>query len=646
MRARLTIAATALLLAGAAGAQSLPADIPKTFKTADAGFDFDKQSVDIPMRDGVKLHAVILRRKGLTDAPIVLQRTPYGAESELSHNESGHADMLARGFDSTLVDAGYIRVYEDVRGKYGSGGDYVNERPLIGPLNGTKVDHSTDAYDTIDWLVKNVAGNNGRVGIIGTSYDGMMAAMALVNPHPALKVAVPMNPVINTYHNDDDFHGGAFRLIGYDYYFSQDSVKGSGADLWRDAYDDYDTFLRAGSASNFVKSRGLDQLGWVRRMHDHPAYDSFWKAQALDEILPRLPQTVPTLWVAGQWDQEDMFGAVAAYQALAKVAPAGLEHLVIGPWAHGGWNGDGSTLGAIRFDSDTALWFRTNILLPFLDAQLKPGAPVADLPPVLAFQTGANRWQRLAAWPPVCAGTGTGTCAAPMQRYWFQPAGGLAPTAPTANGHDDYVSDPAKPIPYRIRPIRPTYATGSTWRQWLVDDQRPFSDRTDVLSYETPVLKEAVAISGAPVVDLIASTTGTDGDFVAKLIDVYPAEYPAKPEMGGYQLAVAMDILRGRYRQSPEHAVPITPNRPLNYAIVLPNVNHVFLPGHRIMVQVQSSWFPLYDRNPQTFVPNIFDAKPGDYRKATIAVYHGPAQASAIELPVVPAAAAMAGGVK
>jgi putative CocE/NonD family hydrolase len=500
----------------------------------------------------------------------------------------------------------------------------VNERPLIGPLNGTKVDHSTDAYDTIEWLTKNVKESNGRVGIVGTSYDGMMAAMALVHPHPALKAAAPMNPVINTWMGDDDFHGGALRMVGYDYYFSQDTKRGDGGDLWRDTYDDYLTFLRAGSASDFVKSRGLDQIPFVKQLHDHPAYDAFWQAQALEVILAKQPLTVPTLWIAGQWDQEDMYGAIAAYEAIAKNDPNHLNHLAMGPWRHGGWSTVGDSLGPIRFGSDTGAWFRRHVLIPFLDGQLKTGAAPADIAPVTAFQTGTNQWQRLTSWP-----------AAPTTRkLYLQAGGGLSFTAPTSDGADDYVSDPTKPIPYRVRPIRPTDGSGSTWSQWLVDDQRPFSDRTDVLTYETAPLDAPIALAGAPIADLVAATTGTDGDFVVKLIDVYPDEYFEKPELGGYQLAVSMDILRGRYRESFSEAKPITPNVPLSYRFTLPNVNHVFLPGHRIMVQIQSSWFPLYDRNPQTFVPNIFDAKPADYRKATIRLFHAPAQASAIELPV------------
>ncbi len=639
---RLTRLAFPILLATAiiapAVGQTLAADTPAKFTEVRTSFDYDQRHVDIPMRDGVTLHTVILVPRGVHDAPILLQRTPYNAERSQSHAQSSHGRMLVGPAMADYVDGGYILVTQDVRGKHGSKGEYVNERPLIGPQNPTKVDHATDAWDTIEWLVHHVPETNGRVGMVGTSYDGMMVAMALTNPHPALKAAVPMNPVINTWMGDDDFHGGAARIIGYDYYYGQDAEHGEAGDLWRDGYDDYDTFLRAGSASDFVKSRGLGQLGFVRKLHDHPAYDAYWQDQALETILPRTPATVPTIWVAGQWDQEDMYGAVAAYEALAKVDPNHTQHLVLGPWKHGGWAGDGSTLGPVKFDADTALWFRTKVMRPFLDAQLKTGgatgpASGAPLAPVLAFETGPNMWQALPGWPATGAG----------QRLYLQANAGLSFSPPSEAGRDadSYVSDPAKPIPYRIRPIRPTYATGSTWGQWLVDDQRPFSDRTDVLTYETPPLTAPVSVAGAPVANIVASTTGTDGDMVVKLIDVYPDDYAPDTKMGGYQLGIAMDVLRGRYREGYTVAKPIQPGVPLAYRFALPNVDHVFLPGHRIMVQVQSSWFPLYDRNPQTFVRNIFDAKPGDYRKATVSVFHSPGQASYIELPPAAPAGAM-----
>jgi hypothetical protein len=613
------LASTALLAAPAL-AQVPSSDVPARFTEVTSTFDYELRRIDIPMRDRVTLHAVMLVPKGVRNAPIVLERTPYNAEALIGKAASSHGHMLVPAAMADLVDAGYILVAEDVRGKHGSKGDYVNERPLIGPENHSKVDHATDAWDTIDWLVKHTPESNGRVGMVGTSYDGMMVAMALTHPHPALKAAIPMNPVINTWMGDDDFHGGALRQIGYDYYYSQDKERGDGGDLWREAYDDYDVFLRVGSATGFANSRGLGQLGVTRKLHDHPAYDGYWQAQALETILPRTTPTVPTIWVASQWDQEDIYGAIAAYHALAPVDANHVEHLVLGPWKHGGWAGDGSSLGAIRFDSDTALWFRRTIMRPFLDANLK-GSAAADIAPVTAFQTGTNQWQRLPAWPAADA----------TQRLYLQPAGGLSFAPPLADGADSFLSDPAKPIPYRMRPIRPTYATGSTWGQWLVDDQRPFSDRTDVLTYQTLPLTAPVSIAGAAVANIVAATTGSDGDIVVKLIDVYPDEVPGRAEMGGYQLAVAMDVLRGRYREGFTAAKPIQPGVPLTYRFALPHANHVFLPGHRIMVQVQSSWFPVIDRNPQTFVPNIAKARPADFVAATQRVCAG----SRITLPVM-----------
>ena len=614
-----------MALGGGALAQELPSDIPKAFKPVPRPKHYDRRVIEIPMRDGVKLHTIILVPNGLKDAPMLLDRTPYDAENLARNKSATDADQAVSGSQGELVRAGYILVSQDVRGKHGSQGIYVNERPLRGPDNPGRTDHATDAWDTIDWLVKHVPESNGRVGMIGTSYDGMMVAMALTDPHPALKAAVPSHPVINTYKGDDDFHGGAPRVAGYDYYYSQDTAKGEGGDLPRADYDDYNEWLRAGSASDFVHAHGLEQLPVVQRLHDHPTYDAYWQAQALEDILPKRMPSVPTLWIAGQWDQEDIYGAIAAFEALEPVDPQGFNHLAFGPWRHGGWAGDGTTLGAIKFDADTAKQFRQDTLIPFLDEHLKTNGKPANLPRVLAFQTGTNRWQRLDRWP-----------AAPAMQAWsFGVNGTLAATAPTASGSDSYVSDPAKPIPYRLRPIRPTYAENSTWGQWLVDDQRPFSDRTDVLTYESAPLTAPLAIAGAAAVNLRVTTTGTDGDFVVKVIDVFPTENATDPKMGGYQLAISLDIFRGRYRDSFAHPSAIPAGKVQEYKFRLPTVNHVFQPGHRIMVQVQSSLFPLYDRNPQKYVPNIFLAEKGDYRKATVTIERG-ANASRVWLPVVP----------
>lgn len=615
-------------------ATDLPSDIPAKLKPAEQEFDFAKRDVMIPMRDGVKLHTVILLPKGLTHAPLLLTRTPYGASKAISQNDSTHLDSVLPGSDDIVALSGYIRVYQDVRGKYGSEGSYVMNRPLRGPLNSSATDHSTDTYDTIDWLVKNVPESNGRVGIIGTSYGGFLALMALVDPHPALKVSVPIAPMVDVWRGDDWFHNGAFRQIyALDYTYEQTATQKSDEILWRGKFDDYDTFLEAGSAAEIGRRSGEDQLPFWQRLTQHPAYDSYWQQQAVDRILAGRPLAVPTLYVHGLWDQEDIYGAPATYAATEpKDSANDRNFLVIGPWRHGGSNGDGSTLGALHFDQDTALWFRKTVLQPFLDQYLKDGAPAAKTPPVLAYETGTNTWRSYDRWPQSCEQG----CAAPLQPLYLAAGGGLSFVPPAGNqsAFDEYVADPAKPVPYRLRPLRPVYWADSTWRQWLVDDQRNLSDRTDVLVYTTPVLTAPVRIAGQPRVHLQASTTGTDADWVVKLIDVYPPEVPHQPALGGYQLMIAADIFRGRYRTSLEQAAPIKPGKVLEYQFALPTANHVFLPGHRIMVEVQSSWFPLYDRNPQTFVDNIFFARPTDYRKAIQRVYRGAATRSRIDLPI------------
>lgn len=611
----------------------LTSDIPADFKVDERAYDYVKRDVMIAMRDGVKLHTVIVIPKADTKRPILLDRTPYDADKMLSKAASPHfAAILPRDF-AELAAAGYIIVAQDVRGKFGSEGVYVNERPLRGPLNPGDIDHATDAWDTIDWLVKHVPESNGKVGMIGVSYDGMMVLMALSDPHPALKAAVPINPVADTWMNDDDFHGGAFRLIGYDYYFEQDSVKGDGGSLLRGGVDDYDVFLKAGSAWDFAKSTGVDKLPFPARMAQHPAYDAFWREQALETVLPRHTLSVPTLYVASQWDQEDMFGAVAVYEAARASDPDHhRDFLVLGPWNHGGSTSDGSKLGALTFDGDTAGQFRKSALLPFLDAHLKDGAHPAYLSPVTAYESGANRWRGYDTWPLSCA-VGCPQASHPL---YLHPQGGLGfQRADGAEHVVEYVSNPAKPVPYRSRPIRPTYADDSTWGRWLVDDQREFASRPDVVSWTSDVLTQPVRIAGAPVVHLRASSTGADADWVVKLIDVYPDEVPADPALGGYQLMIAADILRGRYRESFETPKPLVPGKIESFAFNLPNASHMFLPGHRIMVQVQSSWFPLYDRNPQTWVDNIFFARASDYRAATQTIVDGGPDSSYVDLPVI-----------
>jgi hypothetical protein len=618
-------------------AASLPSETPEKIAPVTDSFDYVKRDVMIPMRDGVKLHTVILIPKGAKNAPILLTRTPYSASAQISHAASSHLGSILNGYDNAvdvILEGGYIRVVQDVRGKYGSEGDYVMTRPLHGPLNPTPVDHSTDTYDTIDWLVKNVPESNGRVGILGISYDGFLPLMALVNPHPALKVAVPMNPMVDGWMGDDWFHNGAFRQQNLPYIYEQEATRSNTEHWWTDHFDDYDVYMEAGSAGELGRRHGLEQVGFWRKLLEHPSYDSWWQQQAMDRILAAQPLKVPTMLVDSLWDQEDIYGAPAVYKAL-KPNDTGNDKvfLVMGPWHHGQEIDDGSSLGALKFGSDTGRYFRQNILGPFLAQYLKDGAPKANVATVTAFETGTNTWHRLPSWPAGCE-AGCPVHAKPLYLEGGLKLGFNVPKAGDP-AFDEYVSDPAKPVPYRARPSQPVgYGGRLTWPQWLVDDQREASGRPDVLAFASDVLKEPVKISGQPIVNLIASTSGTDSDWVVKVIDVYPDEVPDQEEMGGYELTISADIFRGRYRESLETPKSITPDKPLLYRWTLPTANHVFLPGHRIMVQVQSSWFPLYDRNPQTFVPNIFWARPGDYKKAVQRVFHSPEQESFIELPV------------
>ena len=639
MRLFLLAAACAALCASEATAEIRPSqtpptapDITGTYIAPPEALDYVKREVMIPMRDGVKLHTVIVTPKGRAHMPILLTRTPYNATKRAERSTSPYiVAAMPQGDEPFMEGHDYIRVFQDVRGKYGSEGEYVMTRPLIGPLNDTKVDHSTDAWDTIDWLVKHVAETNGNVGMIGSSYEGFTVVMALVHPHPALKVAAPESPMVDGWMGDDWFHYGAFRQPNFDYFTGQTSKHDEGASVPRADLDDYTNFLRAGSAGDWARAAGMEQLPFWRKVEEHPAYDAFWQGQALDKVMAREPLKVPVMWLQGLWDQEDMWGAVHSYAAVEpKDVGNDKNYLVLGPWRHSGVNYEGRTLGPLKFEGDTALQFRRDVLKPFFDQYLKDGAPKADTPPVFIYRTGLNRWDRLPKWPLACP-SGCDSASTPL---YFGPGGALVADKPAKGGFDEYVSDPMKPVPFVPRPV--VADDRSQWQTWLVRDQRFVDGRPDVLTYVTPPLDHPTQISGAPVVNLVASTTGTDADWVVKLIDVAPGQVPSQTEMGGYELPIAMDIFRGRYREGFDHAKPIAAGKALPYRFVLPNANHVFLPGHRIMVQVQSSWFPLYDRNPQTFVPNIFEAKPADYRKATERVWFGGMTASAIELPIVP----------
>jgi putative CocE/NonD family hydrolase len=630
---RLAASLLPLLAAAAAPPKPVTAMTPDVFGPYNQVMpwaDFVRREVMIPMRDGTKLYTAIVFKKGTTKAPILLTRSPYDAHGDAFRNASQRIEDILPAMYKEFAEDNYIIVIQDIRGMHRSQGTWVLTRPIAGPLNKTGIDESTDAYDTIDWLVKHVPEANGNVGTIGSSYLGFTTLMSEINPHPALKAAVPESPMVDTWIGDDDFHNGAFRQPSWDYFLDMSSGKGdAGAKIPRGEGDDYTAYLDAGSAGDFARRWGVDQVPFVRKVMDNPAYTDFWQLQAVDKWFAARPLKVPTMLEVGQWDQEDSYGAPAVYRALKeRYEGSDMLHLVIGPWRHSGANHYGYELGDLTFAGDTAREWRTQYLKPWLDHQLK-GAPDPKIPAALTYATGIDKWEGSPRWP---MGTPTPLYIGANRTASFE--------RPAAEGRDDYISDPANPVPFLPRPIN--MADSDQWHSWLTRDQRFVDGRPDVISYTTAPLTKAVHIMGPPQVDLFATTSGTDSDWVVKLIDVYPNDIPesrsqgAKPSMAGYELPIGIDIYRGRYVHDRARPAALQPSKAEEYKFGLPNVDHVFLPGHRIMVQVQSSLFPLYDRNPQTFVPNIFNAKAGDYRQATQTVYRGGATASAVLLPVVP----------
>ncbi|RYY28846.1 MAG: CocE/NonD family hydrolase [Sphingomonadales bacterium] len=613
-------------------------DIPATFANPALERDYIERDVMIPMRDGVKLKTIIMIPKSARGAPIILTRTPYDAASRTHRSDSPKLRDTLPLSDEELSDAGYIRVYQDVRGKFGSKGKYVMMLPPRGPLNTQGHDHSTDAYDTIDWLVKNVPESNGRVGMIGSSYEGFTAAMALLEPHPALRAVVPESPVIDAWMGDDWFHHGAFRTLMLGFVQMQTGQTGPGAVTPNRIYDKYEELLRAGSVADYAKQTGIDKLPWVKRTLDHPAYTSYWSGQALDKLLAAKPSNVPTLWEQGLWDQEDMWGANHAWLAQKEAGHKESNWLVMGPWSHSQAKDKGYTIGPLKLEGDTSKQYRKDMVLPFFEHYLRDG-PAHNLSRVTVYNTGENRWEKFDDWAGACKDD----CADRMTPLYLRANAALSFTPPVeSDGQDNYVSDPAKPVPFLKRPVLdPFFEVWTTgkgylpWSEWLQQDQRFVDGRPDVLTYETSILDAPVHVRGVPVADILAATTGTDGDFVVKLIDVYPAMVPGDPDMSGYQLAISLDIFRGRYRNSFSEPQAIPANSAQRYRFELPGVNHVFQPGHRIMIQIQSTLFPLYDRNPQTYTPNIFYARPEDYQAAKISILRSKEQSTKIWLPVV-----------
>jgi uncharacterized protein len=574
----------------------------------------------IAMRDGVRLFVEIMAPKDSAGGavPIIMERTPYGATG-------GWHDNLF----TELSTQGYIFVFCDIRGRNRSEGHFVMNRPIHQAGDTTTVDESTDTYDTIEWLIHHVAHNNGRVGVTGTSYPGWLTEMAEIHPHPALKAAAPMAPMTDTWVGDDFFHNGAFRMT---YGFEYSTLLESGnTNTTFDVGDDdmFDWYFRHWPLSVITDSVVRGRFPTWTSFVEHPAYDSYWQRRATERIFTHT--TVPTLTVAGWWDQEDFFGAIENFKTLNRTDTAGINFLVAGPWNHGGWHGQtGESLGSIHFGQPTAPWFREHLLVPFFNHYLK-GTDALPLVKAVTFESGDNRWRFWDSWPPK-----DGTA----RSLYFRAGGRLSfdpPTDTASSAADSYLSDPMHPVPYRRRPISPVYsAKGSEWYDWLVSDQRLADRRPDVATWETEPLTEDVTIAGNVTARLFAATSGTDADWVVKLIDVYPDSVPGRPTMGGYQLMVADDIFRGRYRSSYEHPQAIPANRVLPYTVDLHQQNYRFLKGHRIMVQVQSTWFPLYDRNPQTFVPNIFLAKPSDFKAATQRIYRTVKAPSRVDVEVMP----------
>lgn len=626
--------ATALLSAPAHAADPAPVtpmtpDVVDKYDPVLPQADYVRRDVMVPMRDGTKLYTVIVMKKGVTHAPIVLWRSPYDAHGDVARGHSLRLVDLIPAMDAPLVEDGYIRVYQDIRGLHRSEGQFVMNRPLAGPLNPTGIDESTDAYDTIDWLVKNVPEANGKVGILGSSYLGFTTLMAEINPHPALKVAVAESPMVDGWMGDDWFHNGAFRVSALDYALGESTGKAeAGAALPHGGGDDYTRYLAAGSAGDYARQYAIDSVPFVRKLIENPAYTPFWSLQAVDKLMAARPLTVPTMLEVGQWDQEDSYGAPAIFRALKDQPGRAPLTLAIGPWRHSGANHYGYELGALTFAGDTAAQWRRDWMKPFLDHYLKD-APDPHAPAAITYATGIDKWEQSPRWP----------MGAP-QRYYLGPDHSAGFAAPARAGSVSWVADPANPVPFSPRPI--ALDNGGQWTTWLVRDQRFVSGRPDVVSFAGAALDHAVHLMGAPMVDIYLATSGTDADVVVKLIDIYPDDTPeagsqgAKPSMAGYELPIGIEIFRGRYLDSFAAPHALKPGVFNHFRFALPNVDHVVLPGHRIAVQVQSSLFPLYDRNPQTFVPNIFLAKPGDYQPATMQIGYGPATPSAVELPIAP----------
>lgn len=578
---------------------------------------YKKTETLIPARDGVGLFTSIYEpRDASTTYPILLVRTPYSCRP---YGPDEFRSLLGpnRAFD----ESGFIFVFQDVRGRYMSEGEFINMRPH----NDSKrtpadVDESSDTHDTIEWLLKNIPNNNGRVGMWGISYPGFYASAGMIDAHPALKAVSPQAPIADWWF-DDFFHHGAFFLPHNFNFFASfgqprpEPTPDSPKRFDHKTPDGYQFFLDLGPLSNVNEKHFQNNVAFWNEILEHPTYDEFWSSR---NILPRLKNTAPaSLVVGGLFDAEDLYGAWSTYAAIEKQNPAADNRVVMGPWFHGGWSRSrGDHLGAASFDAPTSIWYREHIELPFFLHHLKD-APAPDIAEATVFNTGANAWRTFDQWPPV-----EGESIA----FYLQPEGALsADTPPDAGARfDEFISDPAKPVPY-IENV----ATGMT-REYMTDDQRFAARRTDVLVYQTPPLEEDLTLAGPVLADLVVSTSQSDADWIVKIVDVFPADAPnheftpERSSAGNYHMLVRSEAFRGRFRDSYSSPRPFTPDEPTRLTVPLQDLLHTFKKGHRLQVQIQSTWFPLVDRNPQKYVDNIFKAQASDFTRATHRVYHAP----------------------
>lgn len=580
---------------------------------------YNRQQVMITMRDGIKLNTVIFTPKTQTEPlPFLLERTPYGVNDYPSPEKNGYVKDMA--------EDGYIFVYQDIRGRYLSEGVFEMQRFTRNKKDPKAIDESTDTYDTFDWLLKNISNNNGKAGMLGISYDGWTTVMGAIDPHPALVAVSEQASPADMFIGDDFHHNGAFRLsYGFEYAFMEEATKTDSLFPFS-SYDTYEWYLKLGPLANVNKKYFFNKLPSWNNFAAHPNYDEFWQKQGLAYRLDS--PKVHIMNVAGWWDQEDFYGPQEAYKIWEKKDKNNKNYIVIGPWNHGGWGGGpGNKLGNINFGSATGETYRKDIQAKWFAYYLR-GKGDGKFAEAITFQTGSNEWKNYNSWPPK---------EAVKKNLYFQASGKLSFDKPIekAAAYDSYISDPAHPVPYRTRPIEETYGPGSRWYTWLTEDQRFAHNRPDVLSWETDSLTEDITVTGTLAAKLFAATTGSDADWVVKLIDVYPEHYPAEPKMAGYQFMIANDVFRGRFRKSFERPEPVTPNKIETYTIDLHSLNHVFKKGHKIMVQVQSTWFPIIDRNPQKYVPNIFEAKESDFQSATHKIYRSGDFTSHIEMDIM-----------